>query len=410
MRRTVVVGAAAAAFATALALWPLKPAVVTGQAQTVNPALAPAKGADIKTAWGEPDLQGIWTDISATPLQRNPKYGTKETFTEEERAELDTLRAKRLDHDYRAERGTENDVAGAYNAVYHLRKRTGKRTSLIVDPPDGRMPAYVPDVAKRQAAWRAYDLALMQATKACKNQEAPCQGGKYGPPHPLFFGGIAPFYPFQIVNRSDDPEDRGLGERCLGGSNVEFGNVNGFSRRIVQTRGDISIYHDSGQGQGWQRNVVMNGSPHLPPSIRQWWGDARGHWEGNTLVIDTTNFSPKSQNLQARENLHIIERLTRTGPDTIEYIITIEDPTTWTKPWTVKQEYTRQSDEENRFFIEPRCHEGNYGLMASLRGARTLDEEFVKGLGPNPAEIYIAPTSAEKLGATDEEVDEALAF
>jgi hypothetical protein len=408
MKRVFFVAASLAAVAGLLKLTPVR---VTGQTPAAKTdALAPAKGAGIMTPWGEPDLQGIWTDIFATPLQRNPKFGTREFFTDEERADLDKKRAARLDHDYRAERGTENDVAGAYNAVYHLRTKTGRRTSLIVDPPDGRMPPYTAQVKERRVAWREYDLALLQATKACKNQEASCAGGKYGPPSPRFFGGIAPFYPTEIVNRSDDPEDRGLGERCLGGSNLEFGNVNGFGRRIVQTPGDISIYHDSGQGQGWQRNIVMNGSPHLPAHVRQWWGDSRGHWEGNTLVIDVTNITPKQINLESRGNLHLVERFTRTGPDTIEYMVTVEDPTTWERPWTVKQEYTKQSDEQNRLYIEPRCHEGNYGLAALLRGARVIDDEFAKKRGQNPAEVYIAPTSAEKLGATDNETDADLNF
>ena len=122
------------------------------------------------------------------------------------------------------------------------------------------------------------------------------------------------------------------------------------------------MFYDVGQGQGWQRNIVMDGSPHLPANIRQWYGDSRGHWEGNTLVIDVTNFSPKTDFQGSRENLHLVERWTRTGPSTLEYAVTIEDPTVWTRPWTVKQEFTKQSDEENRIYYEPRCIEGNYGL------------------------------------------------
>ena len=153
----------------------------------------------------------------------------------------------------------------------------------------------------------------------------------------------------------------------------------------------------------------MNGSPHLPSHIRQWWGDSRGHWEGNTLVIDVTNLTPKTVNFNSGRNLHLVERFTRTGPDTLEYMVTVEDPTTWTKPWTVKQEYTKQSDEQNRFYTEPRCHEGNYGMPALLRGARVEDKAFAEGRGPNPAEICTNGCS-EKLGATEEETDEALAF
>jgi hypothetical protein len=140
-----------------------------------------------------------------------------------------------------------------------------------------------------------------------------------------------------------------------------------------------------GQGQGWQRNIVMNGSPHLPANIRQWYGDSRGHWEGNTLVIDVTNFSPKTDYQGARENLHLVERWTRTGRDTLEYVATIEDPTTWTRTWTVKQEFSKQSDALNRIYTEPRCIEGNYGLPGLLLGRRTQERAFAQGKGPDPA-------------------------
>ena len=103
------------------------------------------------------------------------------------------------------------------------------------------------------------------------------------------------------------------------------------------------MYYDVGQGQGWQRNIVMDGSPHLPSHIRQWFGDSRGRWEGNTLVIDVTNFSPKTDYRGSRENLHVVERWTRTGPTTLDYVVTIEDPSVWTRPWTVKQEFSSRT-------------------------------------------------------------------
>ena len=128
------------------------------------------------------------------------------------------------------------------------------------------------------------------------------------------------------------------------------------------------MFYDVGQGQGWQRNIVMDGSPHLPADIRQWYGDSRGHWEGNTLVIDVTNFSAKTDFQGSRENLHVVERWTRTGPTTLEYAVTVEDPTVWTRPWTAKQEFTRQNEQENRIYYEPRCIEGNFGLPGLLHG------------------------------------------
>ena len=124
------------------------------------------------------------------------------------------------------------------------------------------------------------------------------------------------------MNRHDGPEDGALADRCLTGGLPEFGRHDGGSfRRIVQTPGGISMFYDVGQGQGWQRNIVMNGSPHLPANIRQWYGDSRGHWEGNTLVIDVTNFSPKTDYQGSRENLHLVERWTRTGPTSLEYVV-----------------------------------------------------------------------------------------
>ena len=125
-------------------------------------------------------------------------------------------------------------------------------------------------------------------------------------------------------------------------------------------------------------------SPHLPVSIRQWFGDSRGHWEGNTLVVDVTNFSPKTDFQGSRENLHLIERWTRNGPRTLAYEVTIEDPTVWTRPWTVMQEFTRQSDEENRIYYEPRCVEGHYGLPGLLHGRRIEEQAFAEGRGPDP--------------------------
>jgi hypothetical protein len=157
----------------------------------------------------------------------------------------------------------------------------------------------------------------------------------------------------------------------------------------VQTPGHISMTYETG-GMGWQRNILMNGSPHLSLAVRQWWGDSRGHWDGNTLVVDVTNFSPKSDFQGAHENLHLLERWTRLDADTIEYVVTLEDPTTWIRPWTAKQDLKKQSDTANRMYYEPRCHEGNYGLAALLRGARVAEKEFQEGRGPDPATRCIA--------------------
>jgi hypothetical protein len=191
---------------------------------------------------------------------------------------------------------------------------------------------------------------------------------------------------FARINRYDGPEDGSLSDRCLTHGLPEFGTAFGGSfRRIVQTPGGITMVYDVGQGESWQRNIVMNGSPHLPAGIRQWYGDSRGHWEGDTLVIDVTNFTPKTDFMGSRENLHLIERWTRSGPNTLAYEVTIEDPTVWTRPWTAKQEFTKQSDRENRLYFEPRCVEGNSSVAAMLLSARRAERAFVEGHAPDPA-------------------------
>jgi len=339
----------------------------------------------LKTSWGEPDLQGIWTDETDTPLQRSPRFANQEFYTEAQRAELDRARAALLRRDRRVERGTELDVAGAYNAVFTSQKRTGSRTSLIIDPPNGRIPAMTPEAQQRAAADREYRLALLQSTDTCKNKSVACAGGKYDPTPSPRLAEPPPRYNTVRINRHDGPEDGALPDRCLTLGLPEFGAATGSFRRIVQTPGGISIFYDVGQGQGWQRNIVMDGRPHLPASLRQWYGDSRGRWEGDALVIDVTNFSPKTDYQGSRENLHLIERWKRTGPNSLEYVVTIEDPTVWTRPWTVKQDFTRQSDQENRLYYEPRCIEGNYGHPGLIRGARMEELAYAEGRGPHPA-------------------------
>jgi hypothetical protein len=356
-------------------------AVVGAMSVTQLSAQAPA----LKTPWGEPDLQGIWTDETDTPLQRSPKFANQEFYTDAQRAELDNARAALLRRDRRVERGTELDVAGAYNAVFTSQKRTGARTSLIVDPPNGRIPAMTPEAQQRAAADREYRLALLQSTDTCKNKSVACAGGKYDPTPSPRRAEPPPRYNTVRINRHDGPEDGALPDRCLTLGLPEFGAATGSFRRIVQTPGGISIFYDVGQGQGWQRNIVMDGRPHLPASVRQWYGDSRGRWEGDTLVVDVTNFSPKTDYQGSRENLHLIERWKRTGPNSLEYVVTIEDPTVWTRPWTVKQEFTRQSDQDNRLYYEPRCIEGNYGHPGLIRGARMEELAYAEGRGPHPA-------------------------
>jgi len=369
------------------------------------------QGAALKTSWGDPDLQGIWdTTPVQIPLQRPAKYKGQEFFTEGQVAELDAIRAAMPGNETRAVRGTEQDLAGAYNVVFTSRKPTGRRTSLIVDPPDGRIPPITPQVQTRLREIREFQLALLEATETCKNKMPGCEGGKYtGVPSPRRFEPY-PHYPTSLANRAnrmDGPEDHGLLMRCMGALLPDF---TGF-RQIVQSPGAVSIFYDTGQGQGWHRPISVGARPHVPSTMRLWWGDSVAQWEGNTLVIDVTNFTPKQDFQGSRENLHLIERWTRTGPDTLEYVVRIEDPTTWTKPWTVKQEFSRQSTAANRVYTEPRCFEGNYGLIGALAGARAKEAAFAEGRGPDPATSNVStPTnSANTLGiAAGEEDDDPL--
>jgi hypothetical protein len=345
-----------------------------------------------KTPWGDPDLQGIWTDETDTPLQRSPKYANQEFFTEAQRAELDRQRSNMQGRERRADRGTIADVAGAYNDVFTPKKRTGLRTSRVVDPPNGRLPAPTPEAQKGAAGERAFRVGLLQATETCKNKETPCAGGKYDPNPSAQYDEPPPRYNTATINRYDGPEDASLAVRCLMGGLPEIGTLGAIAdrisfRRIVQTPGGITMFYDVGQGQGWQRNIVMDGSPHVPASIRQWYGDSRGRWEGNTLVIDVTNFSPKTDFQGSRENLHLVERWTPTGPNSLKYAVTVEDPTVWARPWTAKQEFIRQSDKDNRFYTEPRCIEGNFGLPGLLHGHRAQEQAFAAGRGPDPRTV-----------------------
>jgi hypothetical protein len=357
-----------------------------------------ASAAALKTPWGEPDLQGIWTDEFDTPFQRPATYANQEFLSDAQREELDQARSDQV-----GRRLTDRDLSGGYNfAIWMTRKRTGARTSLIVDPPDGRIPPLTAQAQKTAAADREFRLALLQATDTCKNNAVRCSGGKYDPTPSPRRAEPPPRYNainFGRINRHDGPEDGALADRCLTGGLPEFGTPFGGSfRRIVQTPGGISMFYDVGQGEGWQRNIVMDGSPHLPAGIRQWYGDSRGHWDGNTLVIDVTNFSPKTDFQGSRENLHMVERWTLTSATSLEYVVTIEDPTVWTRPWTVAQEFTKQSDPQNRIYYEPRCIEGNYGLPGLLHGRRIEELAFAQGRGPDPATKDYVGTLIETAG------------
>jgi len=334
------------------------------------------------TAWGHPNLEGIWLDVYSTPFERSRELGDREFATAEERAETDQARIG-LDVSagrsfQRGPRGTAQDVSGAYNAVFTSVKPAGPRTSLVVDPPDGRLPSLTDEAKKQSEMRREWQLMLMRNTPTCEQMARGCEGGEYGPPSPRRFD-VSPFYNTARMNRHDGPEDQSLSDRCMGGRTPNF---NGF-RRIVQGEDTVALGYDTGQGQGFQRVVNLSGN-HPVSSVRLRHGDARGRWEGDTLIIETTNFSPKFPFRGSTSNLKLIERYHRVDAETLEYEVTVEDQTVWVAPWTVRQELKRQSDQENRIYYEPRCSDGNYGLSAMFIGARAKEAEFAAGTGPDP--------------------------
>ena len=350
--------------------------MVAGLSLCASPVTAQAP----RTPWGEPDLLGIWSNTYVTPLERPKQFGNREFLTKEEIASeekrLQEL-SKGPGRDNRQETGTEKDVARAYNEHWFgdpslLR---GTRTSLIIDPPDGRIPPLTEDAQYRIAAKKEYLGALLQGTS----------GGRPGPISPRR-AERSPDYNLDRINRSDGPEDRGGPERCLGTNMpvlLQSGSFGGVAR-IVQAKGAVSIYYDIGQGQGFSRVIPITNVPHLPSNIRQRYGDARGHWEGDTLVVDTTNFNQRNEYQGSRENLHLIERYKRIDANTLSYQVTLQDPTTWARPWTAIQELKKNSEQKNQVY-EGGCHEGNYGLIGMLVNTRAAEKAFAEGKGPDPA-------------------------
>ncbi|MGE3707373.1 MAG: hypothetical protein AB7I13_19040 [Vicinamibacterales bacterium] len=373
----------ATAFSTLAAVW-MASTSLSGQAPGAGAAKPlPAKPLPT-TAWGDPDFQGIWTYETQVPFERPAKYANREFFTEQEMAEFDRQRSSQQSRNYRAEKGSEADVAGAYNAVFLTVKRTGRRTSLIVDPPDGRLPPTTPEFRKRASADRAFALELLAPTEPCKLALDGCAGGKFGPVSARY-DAMPPNYLFNAINRNNGPEDRSLGERCMAAQLPEFGTAFGGSyRRFIQSQGLITISYDQGQGQGYQRVIPMDGRPLPPANVRNRWGYSTGRWEGHTLVVEVGNFSPKSNFRGSHENLRLVERWTRLDDRTLEWAVTVTDPSVWTRPFTIKQEYIRQDEQANRHYMEPRCHEGNYSMGAMLQGTRLAEKAFAAGTGPDP--------------------------
>ena len=305
-----------------------------------------------RTPWGEPNLQGIWYAFEDVPLERPAKYSGREFRTDAEVAarDLDWVKkvaegakdpSRKIGRDRRAEVGTQEDVGGAYNAVWSPGKdnrKPSRRTSLIVDPPDGKIPPLTPEAQTRVDAYKNFQQDLLQGTPM----------GKPGPPFPRR-AEPPPSYNLRRLHRpAQGPEDRARTERCLSLMMPTFGGRN--YNRIVQSPGYVAIYYEASGHAGANRVIPIGEAQQhpLPSHIRQWDGDSRGRWDGDTLVVETSNFTNKTDYHGSRENLKLTERFTLIDTETLRYEFTVEDPTTWTKPWTVRADMGKQSDYENR--------------------------------------------------------------
>ena len=286
--------------------------------------------------WGDPDLEGIWTNATLTTLQRAPELGTKAFFTPEEAAAWEKQRIQATN----ADRPLRPGEVGAYNDAFFERGTRGvksRRTSLIIDPPDGRIPALTPEAQRK--------------VDARQTREA--------------------------VSPADRPEDRWLTERCIlfGATVPMLPEPYNNNYRILQSPGYVTIMvemnHDT-------RVVPLDGRAHLSSQVQQWTGDSRGRFEGNTLIVETRNlkFNEKSRfgvgylNGLSDENLRIVERFTRTDANTLTYQATIEDPTVFVRPWTVEISMDRTEGP----LYEVACHEGNYGMFNILSGHRAEEK------------------------------------
>ena len=311
------------AWLTVMAFGSVMPVLAAEQAPTI-----PADtSATPRTPWGDPDLQGIWSHGTATPLERPDEYAGRAFLTDEEIAEANRNATTFASSERRAELSPERDVGLAYNQFWWDRGLSDGRTALIIDPPDGRMP-YTAEARSRGAGNRR--------------------------------------------PRGDDgPEDRNLWERCLTRGVPRLGGAYNNNFQLFQTPGHVVILHEMVHEV---RVVPLDGPPHVGDSIRQWNGDSRGHWEGDTLVIDTTNFTGETNYNGSTAGLHVVERLTRADAHTLTYEVTLDDPTVWTRPWTAALALPMTEGQ----MYEYACHEGNYGMENLLRGARVHEQAASK--------------------------------
>jgi hypothetical protein len=311
----------------------------TAQSANAGNPSAASNRTTLKTPWGHPDLQGVWTtDLEiGVPLERPVELGEKAVLTEEEyQKRTETL--KRKYNDDKSARGDE--VGNGQGPVhwYEGARQVSYRTSLLIDPPNGRIPPYTPEAEKRVVR---------------KGTAIGFVGGSFGPG------------PYDVA------EDLALVDRCItrGLPNTWFPSEynNGF--QIVQSADTVTVWYERLHEA---RVIHLDGRPHLPGQIRQWFGDSRGRWEGDTLVVDVTNFGEQTSFRKSTTGLHLIERYTRVDPETVRVEITVDDPTTWTKPWTFA--VTGKKDPAYWQIFEYACHEGNYGMRNMLRGSRAQEK------------------------------------
>lgn len=341
---------------------------IRAQAQASAPPAAVAK-----TPWGDPDLQGIWSPgYYLTPLERPNKYQGREFLTDQEIADLEKQATQAPGRNARLERGSTADVEGAYNDAFTgrgMRVIRTKRTSLIVDPREGKMPPLTPAAQKRAAeSARARALATPAELAA-----SFVDGDRRATPYPVdrTMGG-----------GTDHPEQRPA-DRCQG-MTLPFMGTSGSYSRFVQSPAGISIYHEEGHRGGAYRFIPLGRRSHLPSDVRMWLGDSIGRWDGDTLVVDTTNFTNQTDFQGSRSGLHLIERYTREGPDLMMYRVTVEDPAVFTAAWTFELPLSKANDKANQIF-EAACHEGNYAMTSILAGARLLEKEARAAAKPAPA-------------------------
>jgi hypothetical protein len=288
--------------------------VVAAAVLAVQPAAA-QRYKTPRTPWGDPDLQGLWTNQTSTPLERPDALKDRQTLTQQEAVDREEQARASADRPPRA------GDPGTYNAVWRDPGKALTRTSLIVDPPDGRVPALTADGQARVAA---------RAAAARTRQDA---------------------YPW---------ESYGAWTRCITRGVIKIGSFYSSSHQIIQAPGYVVILQELIHEA---RIAPLDGRPHISPAIRQWMGDARGHWEGDTLVVETTNFTDLNPSRGSGDTMRLVERFTRVASDGIDYQFTVNDPKIFRRPWTVSMPMTQGGP-----VFEYACHEGNYAMPNMLAG------------------------------------------